>query len=106
MPLQVTPTHTPPPVGLQVLEPCFQVVQEVDLLAALGAVDVHQLVVVHVPRLARGLPGAAERKRGGGRERRSHRLPGCALPAPLPPHPRKTYRGYSETKRLTMEQKA
>ena len=43
------------PVGFQVLEPGLQVVEQVDLLAALGAVDVQQLSVVQVTHLLRGL---------------------------------------------------
>ena len=43
------------PVGFQVLEPGLQVVEQVDLLAALGEVDVQQLRVVQVTHLLRGL---------------------------------------------------
>ena len=62
-----TPTLVPgaAPVGLQALEPGFQVVEQADFLAALGAVDVHGLAVVRVPHLSRRLPrtGSQEGKR-------------------------------------------
>lgn len=51
------------PVGLQVFQSGLQVVQQVDLLAALGAVNVQQFAVVYVPHLPRGLPRADSRER-------------------------------------------
>ena len=47
------------PVGLEVLQPGLQVVQQVDLLAALGAVDVHLFARTQVTHLARSLARTA-----------------------------------------------
>ena len=49
------------PVGLEVLQPGLQVVQQVDLLAALGAVDVHLLPGAQVTHLARSLARAVHK---------------------------------------------
>lgn len=51
------------PVGLEVLESRLQVVEQVDLLAALGAVDVQQLAVVQVPDLLRCLARTKDNRR-------------------------------------------
>lgn len=47
------------PVSPEVFEPSLQVIEQVDLLAALGAVDVHELAGVLVTYLPRGLTRAA-----------------------------------------------
>ena len=58
------PTPTPTlvsgasPIGLQVFQPGFQVVKQVDFLAALRAVNIQQLAVVCMPHLSRRLPRA------------------------------------------------
>lgn len=67
------------PVGLQVLQPGLQVVQQVDLLAALRAVHVQQLAVVGVSHLPWGLSRTGPGVEGQGRSL-SMLLAGCALP--------------------------
>lgn len=47
------------PVSPEVFEPSLQVIEQVDLLAALGAVDVHELAGVLVTYLPRGLTRTA-----------------------------------------------
>lgn len=49
-----------PPVGLQVLETGLQVVQQVDLFAALGTVNVHEILRVVLTHLSRGLARAVD----------------------------------------------
>jgi hypothetical protein len=53
------------PVGLQVFQPGFQVIQQVDLFATLRAVHVQQLTVESVPHLSWGLPRTSQGGRGG-----------------------------------------
>ena len=61
-----SPAHPPAPtrvsgaspIGLQVFQPGFQVVEQVDFLAALRAVNIQQFAVVCMPHLSRRLPRA------------------------------------------------
>ena len=46
------------PVGLQVFQSGFQIIEQVDFLAALRAVNIQQFTVVRVPHLPRRLPRA------------------------------------------------
>lgn len=46
------------PVGLQVFQSGFQIIEQVDFLAALRAVNIQQFAVVRVPHLPRRLPRA------------------------------------------------
>lgn len=49
------------PVSFEVPEPSLQVIEEIDLFAALRAVNVQQLTVVQLPHLLRSLASTAGR---------------------------------------------
>lgn len=70
------------PVGLQILQPGLQVVQQVDLLTALRAVHVQQLAVVGMSHLPWGLSRTGPGVEGqGGRS-----LYAAGRLCPAPPH--------------------